>query len=227
MKTSMLGSTRRLTVFVLVASVVGTIACTVLLAWAHGYRMYVVQTGSMSPTFNAGEVVIDRTTKAGYQTGDVLTVQISAAGDLVSHRMTKVDAQGRLHTKGDANKTADAWALHPTSVRGVVKHRVPNLGYLIVFMRQKEGVAGVMTSALSIFLLWGLCFPSPAEQPAGKRAAGSRLRIPRQRKATVLALVPSASADSVEDDGEHVVVPAAAGASGGVVRIPRPRGPRT
>jgi hypothetical protein len=47
-------------------------------------------------------------------------------------------------------------------VHGVVQHIVPKLGYLIVFMRQKEGIAGVMTSALSIFLLWGLCFPETA-----------------------------------------------------------------
>src|SRR6478735_3474339 len=121
MNASMLGSARRTTVFVLVASVIGTIACTLLLAWAHGYRMYVVETGSMTPTFNAGDVVIDRTTKGGYEAGDMLTVQISDSGDLVTHRMTGLDAQGRLHTKGDANKTADAWALRTSSVRGVVK----------------------------------------------------------------------------------------------------------
>ena len=59
-----------LTVFVLVASVIGTIACTLLLAWAHGYRMYVVETGSMTPTFNAGDVV-DRPDhrQAGYAAG--------------------------------------------------------------------------------------------------------------------------------------------------------------
>jgi signal peptidase len=228
MITSTLATTRRLTAFVLVASVVGTVVCTVLLAWAHGYRMYVVHTGSMSPTFKPGDVVIDRTTKAGYRPGDVITVQTTAsASDVVTHRMTRVDPQGKLHTKGDANKKPDAWALSPNAVRGVVQYGVPKLGYLVVFMRQKEGIAGVMTSALSIFLLWGLCFPSPAEEPATKReAAGPRLRIPRQRRATVLALVPRASVDAVDDDPEHVVVPAAAGDLGGVVRLPRPRGPR-
>ena len=174
MNTSPFGSARRLTIFVVLASVIGTLVCTVLLAWAEGYRMYVVQTGSMSPTFNAGDVVIDRTTEAGYGPGDMLTVQISAAGDLVTHRMTRVDAQGRLHTKGDANEKGDAWALRPDRVHGVVRHIVPNLGYLVVFMRQKEGIAGVMTSALSIFLLWGLCFPAEAAEP---RARSRRLSV--------------------------------------------------
>jgi signal peptidase len=165
-------STRRLTVWVLFASVLGSIACTAVLAWSHGYRMYVVETGSMSPTFNAGDVVIDRTSHGGYEPGDVLTVQISAAGDLVTHRMTEVDAQGRVHTKGDANEKPDAWGLRPELVHGVVRHSVPNLGYLVVFMRQPEGVAGVMTSALSLFLLWGICFP----QQESRARSGERVR---------------------------------------------------
>ena len=180
-------SSRRLTALVVCAALLGTIACTLAFAWAQGYRLYVVQTGSMSPTFNAGDVVIDRTTKAGYEAGDILTVQISAAGDLVTHRMTRQDKQGLLHTKGDANKTPDAWALPPEQVRGVVKKSVPNLGYLVVFMRQPEGIAGVMTSALSIFLLWGLCFPGAATAATAKeqRARPSRLRVPRQRQSVV------------------------------------------
>jgi signal peptidase len=165
-------STRRLAVFVLIASVLGTIACTAVLAWTQGYRMYVVETGSMSPTFKAGDVVIDRTADQGYRAGDMITVQISAAGDLVTHRMTGVDAQGRLHTKGDANKTPDAWALRPDLVHGVVRHSVPNLGYLVVFMRQPQGVVGVMTSALSLFLLWGICFP----QQESRARSGGRVR---------------------------------------------------
>ena len=95
----------------------------------------------------------------------MLTVQISAAGQLVSHRMTGVDAQGRLHTKGDANETGGRLgAAREARSAASSSTRVANLGYLIVFMRQKEGVAGVMTSALSMFLLWGLCFPQPATE---------------------------------------------------------------
>jgi len=164
MNTSMFGSARRLTAFVIVASVVGTIACTILLAWSHGYRMYVVKTGSMEPTIAPGDVVVDRAPDKGYSPGEVITVQISAAGDLVTHRFRGKDAQGRLHTKGDANQKPDVWALSPNLVHGVVQHVVPKMGYLVVFMRQKEGIAGVMTSALSVFLLWGLCFPETATE---------------------------------------------------------------
>jgi signal peptidase I len=121
-------------------------------------------------TINAGDVVVDRRSGSGFEQGDVVTVQISESGQLVTHRMTRLDRQGKLHTKGDANEKADVWALRTTSVRGVVQHTVPKFGYVVVFMRQPEGIAGVMTSALSIFLLWGLCFPAEAGERARKRS---------------------------------------------------------
>lgn len=160
---------------------VSLVAVTVLvlggaLSWfSHeGLRLYVVKTGSMSPSYDAGDVVVDKPASVGYLAGDVLTFQISAAGDLVTHRFTHTDKQGKLRTKGDNNETADAWALRPDQVRGVVDSHVPNLGYLIVFMRQPAGIGGVMTSTLAVLLLWGICFPPPA---AASTAPGSdRLR---------------------------------------------------
>jgi signal peptidase len=140
----------------------------------EGYRLYVVKTGSMSPTYDAGDVVIDKPASAGYRPGDVLTFQISAAGDLVTHRLTHLDKAGQVHTKGDNNKTADSWSLRPEQVRGVVDGHVANLGYLIVFMRQPAGIAGVMTSTLSMLLLYGLCFPAAARTPTGAESVRTK-----------------------------------------------------
>jgi signal peptidase I len=151
------------------------------------YRLYVVKTGSMTPTYDAGDVVVDRPASVGYQPRDVLTFDISGSGDLVTHRFTHLDKQGRIHTKGDNNKVADSWELRPEQVRGVVTSHVPNLGYVIVFLRQPAGVAGVMTATLAVFLLWGLCFP--AQTTAAPAAASKRPRaplwVPQQRLAPV------------------------------------------
>jgi signal peptidase len=147
---------------VLAVVVLTTLALGGAAAWfSHeGYRLYVVKTGSMLPTYAAGDVVVDRPVAGTLTRGDVITFQISAAGDLVTHRYTHSDRDGRVHTKGDNNSTADAWALRADQVRGVVERHVPNLGYLVVFLRQPAGIGGVMTSALSVVLLWGLCFPA-------------------------------------------------------------------
>ena len=65
------------------------------------------------------------------------------------------------------------------------------MGYVLVFLRQKTGIAGVMTSALSLFLLWGLCFPVARERcprrPAKTRPRGSASRASARR---LVATVP-------------------------------------
>ena len=147
----------------LVASLVGIVLCTTAVAWHEGYRAYVVRTGSMMPTFHPGDAVIDRPANHGYDVGDSITFEV-APGSLVTHRLRWIDRQGKLHTKGDANAKSDVWALAPEQVRGVVAQGLPNVGYVLVFLRQKTGIAGVMTSALSLFLLWGLCFPATRER---------------------------------------------------------------
>ena len=148
------------------------------LAWHAGYRVYAVQTGSMVPTFQPGDLVVDRATDSGYRPGDVITFRHSSGPDLVTHRLTKITAQG-IHTKGDGNRTADVWNIRPDQVEGVGVTHLAHLGYVLVFLKQPSGVLGVMTSALSVVLLWGICFPAEAavetsaKQP---RARSSRLR---------------------------------------------------
>ena len=158
-----------------------------------------------------------------------MTVQISAAGDLVTHRLVARDSRGLLHTKGDANPTRDVRALRPELVRGVVQRGLPNLGYVIVFLRQPQGVLGVMTSASALFLLWGICFPASeaaAETTSGRRA---RVAVPEQRSGLVVVpnmplrtppTPPPASGRSVE-----VSIALRSGAVR-PTRVPQPRGPR-
>ena len=62
------------------------------------------------------------------------------------------------------------------------------MGYVVVFLRQKTGVAGLMTSALSLYLLWGLCFPAEGTPGHDGRPApveDAAPRVPRQRQAVV------------------------------------------
>ncbi len=50
-------------------------------AWpGRGYRMYVVQDRVDDADFTPGDVVVDRPPRPATSAGDVLTVQISAAG---------------------------------------------------------------------------------------------------------------------------------------------------
>jgi signal peptidase len=180
----------------LLAAVLLSVAATAVWGWHEGYRAYVVRTGSMVPTFQPGDAVLDRQASSGYEVGEPVTVALGP-DTLVTHRLHAVDKRGLLHTKGDANPKPDAWALPRDRVRGVVMRVLPHMGFALVFLRQKTGVAGVMTSALALVLLWGICFPAEAETepaPARETQRDRRrilIRVPRQRLATEAALVAS------------------------------------
>lgn len=149
------------------------LAVVVLAAfWHSGWRAYVIHTGSMTPVFEPGDLVLDRPARQGYAVGDVATFRIGPE-ERVTHRITHVSDLG-IRTKGDANRVADVWEIPPGHVDGVVAHRAPHLGYLVFFLQQPPGVVGVMSSGLSLVLLWGLFFPSAPSGPAGERSAGRR-----------------------------------------------------
>jgi signal peptidase len=136
--------------------------------WQAGYRPYVVHTGSMVPTYNPGDLVIDGPAGNDHLAGQVITFRHSAdPNDLVTHRITDV-TNGLIHTKGDANRSADVWNIKPDMVVGTVSAAVPGLGYAVVFLQQPTGIAALVTAAISIFLLWTLFFPA---QPTPARSA--------------------------------------------------------
>jgi signal peptidase I len=123
----------------------------------------------MMPTLNPGDVVVDRPVQAP-RPGQIVTFRHSAlTSDVVTHRITSV-RHGVVHTKGDANRTADVWDIRPNQLRGTMATRIPHLGYLLVFLKQPAGVGSVMALALTAMLLWGLFFPSDGQLDRTVRA---------------------------------------------------------
>ena len=131
------------------------------LAWSQGYRLYAIQTGSMSPAYPVGALVIDAPPSADApSSGDVITFKIGPG--LVTHRVVE-SAPGGLTTKGDANATDDPWTIPQSSVVGRVVAVAPRWGYVLVFFKQPAGVAAVVLGLTSIILLWQLFFPEEFE----------------------------------------------------------------
>ncbi|GGB44320.1 hypothetical protein GCM10011492_39250 [Flexivirga endophytica] len=144
--------------------------------WRQGYRAYVIHTGSMKPTLVPGDLIIDRPASPDrLQTGDIITFRHSAGPDLVTHRITRV-ADAGIHTKGDANRTADVWTIAPQMVQGVEQTRLPGLGYLAVYLKQPTGLASLATVLIALFLLWRLFFPP--EEPRTVRRVPSGNTVP-------------------------------------------------
>lgn len=161
---------RRRTLFALAALALAGVLATGLALWNQGYRVYVVYTGSMSPTLRPGDLIVDRPAGHGYRVGDIITFRKSASSrEVVTHRIAAITPQG-ITTKGDANKTADASTLPPDRVKGSVLVNMRDFGYLVVYLREPSGIASIVTISLAIVLLWATFrtrrpSPSSSEPP--------------------------------------------------------------
>ncbi len=107
-------------------------------------QVRVVLGDSMLPTLAPGDAVYV-TSDIEPQPGDVIT--FSHDSRCVSHRVIRTE-EGTLHTKGDNNSQEDPWTVDQADVIGVVRYRVPYLGYLLMFVRQPLG--------------WAVCVGIPA-----------------------------------------------------------------
>jgi signal peptidase len=114
------------------------------------YRVFAVQTGSMSPTIPPrSAVVVD---SGGYQVGDVISFRHE--GGVITHRLVKEDDDGGLHTRGDANDAADPWTLHASDVIGQVVAAPQHLGYWLVYLKNPMGTGSVLLCAVALWLVW-------------------------------------------------------------------------
>jgi signal peptidase len=156
---------RRVT-FVLVALLIFGVGGAIATYYAKGYRVWVVHTGSMEPNYMPGDVVIDGPPTGDYHRGEVLTFRHSdLTTDVVTHRVTRITSTGLIHTKGDANATADVWEIRPDQVQGQVVTKVKYVGYLLIFLRQPAGIGAIATVVFAMVLLWRMFFPPTGSEP--------------------------------------------------------------
>jgi len=125
-----------------------------VIATRAGYRLEIVRSGSMRPTFAPGDAVVIGPVAGAVAPGQVVTFRHSSrSDDLVTHRVTDVTSSGVVHTKGDANTTADVWDVHPTQIEGVERFAVPHLGYAIVLLRDPHGLAAALCLFVAVLLI--------------------------------------------------------------------------
>ena len=129
------------------------------------YRLYVVKTGSMTPTIPVASAVLVNPHQAP-RPGQVVTFQDK--GKVTTHRLLKIKNDGTLVTKGDANRTPDPWKLTQRNLLGTVTHRVPYLGWLLMYLRQPTGILSLLLMPCLLRLAWQISSRSPRqiEEPA-------------------------------------------------------------
>lgn len=101
------------------------------------YRVFLVQSGSMSPALKTGDVVIIKPVSL-YKINDIITFK-SQQNFTVTHRITQVNNDGFI-TKGDANPVADQNSIPTSDILGKVFFTVPKIGYFIMFVKSLPGL---------------------------------------------------------------------------------------
>ncbi|RDZ38207.1 MULTISPECIES: signal peptidase I [Haloferax] len=131
---------------------------------------YTVLSGSMSPTFDAGDVVVVRdVSPADISEGDIITYRAAGSAitdertDRVTHRVVAVDRSGDspvFRTKGDANEDIDSDPVAADRVVGRVWFRVPYLGLAAQFAQSQLGlvlfviIPGVLLVVTELYSLY-------------------------------------------------------------------------
>ena len=116
------------------------------------YKVYIMHTGSMSPTIPSRSVVVVR--EHTYHVGEV--VSFIEDGKIVTHRLMAVNPNGTTDTKGDANSTIDPWHVPTSDIIGGVVAAPRMVGFLLVYVRSPLGVASILLGALCMWEMWAL-----------------------------------------------------------------------
>lgn len=126
-----------------------------------GFRMYIVLSGSMNPAFDTGSLVFVKPTSPDkIKDGDIITFKgFGDQEELVSHRVVSVNntVQGiTFTTKGDANDVIDPTPIPAQYLVGKIILAIPYLGYLMDFIKTKQGVLIFILIPAVLLLLYEL-----------------------------------------------------------------------
>ena len=100
-----------------------------------GWRPYIIESGSMEPRIKVGDVVLASPEQDPQKLlGRVTTFDDpDREGKVKTHRVIKINDDGTLQTKGDANQTPDSVAVSLDQVRGIGRLLVRWVGLPLIW----------------------------------------------------------------------------------------------
>ena len=127
-----------------------------------GIRPFSVQTDSMKPFFEQGDLIIDKVVDPKeLKVGDVITfwTVINGYRVLNTHRIVNITDYGNylyFDTKGDANPIADTTGVHQNEIVGKYVTHIPKVGKFIDFLQTSKGFFICIVVPVAIFFIYQL-----------------------------------------------------------------------
>lgn len=110
-----------------------------------GFGAAIVLTGSMEPTFSAGDLIVVKETDV-VAVDDIVVYQDGSS--LVVHRVIDI-ADGSITTQGDANNVADD-PIEVSAVKGIVLFWIPYAGHVVSFIKSPVGTICLIAAAIAL-----------------------------------------------------------------------------
>ena len=111
-----------------------------------GYGAAMVLTGSMEPTFSAGDLIVVKEKSEDFAVGDIVVYQ--DIGSLIVHRIVSVGEE-TVVTRGDANNADDA-PIDISAIEGKVIFWIPYGGHVVSFLKTPVGIICIIAAAIAL-----------------------------------------------------------------------------
>ena len=146
--------------WLLLAAVIAGALALIVVPKAADAKPLTVLSGSMTGTYDVGDVVVVRPVDTGeLGVGDVITFHpVADDPALTTHRIEAISVGSdgrRFVTRGDANNAADLSPVEPAQVVGEVWYSVPLVGYVSVWVAGDWVRLAVDVVAIALLLYGG------------------------------------------------------------------------
>ena len=128
-----------------------------------GVRPFTVQSDSMYPALQPGDLIIDTAVKdpSKLQIGDIVTYWTIIDGERVlnTHRITGIYDGGTyryFETKGDRNTISDPVTVHESEIVGQYKFRIPGVGKVLDYLQTSTGFLIIIVLPVLLFFIFHL-----------------------------------------------------------------------
>ncbi|QSE93291.1 signal peptidase I [Rhodococcus pseudokoreensis] len=147
---------RTIASWVLLLTMCAILVVTILIPMVAGAQRFTVLTGSMTPTYPPGTLLVVTPADPGtLGVGTAITYQIeSGRPAVVTHRIVAVEqntiGERTFLTQGDANRTPDEKPVRGEQIRGRVWYSVPYLGHVNSWLtgQQRTWILGAVVTGL-------------------------------------------------------------------------------